>query len=77
MKILTKEKKVIDVVQVEDAMSYIKGGEITTDSQMPSIMVESGSDLDLLANYPPGTIAFTAGYANIWQKTSANEWVTV
>lgn len=38
------------------------------------IMVESESDLDSLTNVDVGSIAFTAGYGDVWQFGLDNEW---
>ena len=40
-------------------------------------MVTAETDLesDLLANYPAGTVAYTAGFADMWQKDASGEWV--
>lgn len=62
---------------------YIKNGKLvigrmnTEDSQ---VMVESESDLDALSasgECVPGTIAFTAGYNDMWQLSASGEWVDV
>ena len=69
-----KNGKVIDLVQIDENMSYVKDGEIITDKQMQSIMVESETDLTLLTAFAPGTIAFTAGYEEVWQKAADGTW---
>lgn len=67
----------VDVVQDEGSTDFVKNGRIYKDYPAKSVMVASESDLDLLASYAPGTVAYTAGYENMWQKSIADEWVQI
>ena len=42
-----------------------------------AVMVSSESDLSSMTQYPPGTIAFTAGFKRIWQLSIEGQWVDV
>ena len=56
-------------------IDYVKNGKIITDVPCNQVMVASKSEAEsTLADYPPGTIAFTAGYVNIWQKAADGTW---
>lgn len=60
---------------------YMKNGkaiEGSLNTEYSHIMVESESDLQTLTTSgecAPGTIAFTAGYKNMWQRSASGEWV--
>lgn len=41
-----------------------------------SIMVSSQSDLSSLI-CEPGTVAYTAGFGNMWQKAADGTWATI
>lgn len=41
------------------------------------VLVRSESDLDLLTDLEPGSLAYTVGYANMWQKGEDGNWVAV
>ena len=64
----------IDVVSTKNNLTYVKDGMIYSNISAPSILVESSSDLTLLTNYPPGSIAYTVGFANMWQKGTDGNW---
>lgn len=67
----------VDVVQDEGSTDFVKDGRIYKDYPAKTVMIASESDLSYLANYSPGTIAYTAGYENIWQKSVTDEWVSI
>lgn len=58
-------------------------GEVKTNENNESIQVRSADDLTALAAkfgtgiYVPGLIAYTAGYAAIWQLNASGEWVNI
>ena len=62
-------------------MDYTKNGQIASTinvhSGQSSVMVESESDLASLSAYSPGTIAFTAGFTNMWQLNASGEWIVI
>lgn len=66
-----------DVVNTTGNLDYIKNGKLFKNQPTPSVMVTAETDLDsdLLSGYPAGTIAYTAGFANMWQKDASGEWV--
>ncbi len=75
MKILTKENIVADIIQSEENMAYIRDGEVVSDVPIKSVMVADDTELPLLTNFAPGSIAFTAGFAEAWQKAVDGTWV--
>lgn len=66
-----------DVVNTRGNLDYVKDGEVFTNNPSQSVMVNTADDLDLLTNYNPGTIAYTAGFASMWQKSLDGTWVEV
>ena len=51
-------------------------GNITA-RQDVSIMVANTDERDKLTGIDPGTIAFTAGYENMWQLKTDGTWKTI
>ncbi len=41
------------------------------------VLVRSDADLELLTDLEPGSLAYTVGYANMWQKGEDGNWVAV
>lgn len=56
--------------------SYYKDGVIYTPVPKQSIMVASKSELDEL-ECEPTTVAYTAGYKNMWQLDASGTWQTI
>ena len=57
---------------------YTKNGEVEDFVNTQDVMVQSQDDLEDLADnadVPPGSIAYTAGFLNIWQLSASGEWV--
>ena len=67
----------IDAVSDVGCTDYIKDGKLHKNAPVRSVLIGSQSDLDLLASYEPGTIAYTVGYAQIWQKSTTDTWESV
>ena len=67
----------IDVVTTAGASDYIKDGEKHINVSGLSVMVESSSDLANLTGYPPTTIAYTAGFGNMWQLDADGTWQSI
>lgn len=76
--ILTREKpngtQLIDTVQSKGSTAYVKDGKLYKNAPINLVLVASSSDLPLLYEFEPGTIAYTAGFATMWQKSPAGEW---
>ena len=52
-----------------DNIDYVKDGKIHEDVPINQVMVADKAEAQSkLSDYPPGTIAFTAGYQQMWQK---------
>ena len=57
---------------------YVQDGTLHRGANTPSIMVTAQSDLaNLPDNYPPGTVAYTAGFKAMWQLNAAGEWISM
>ena len=68
----------VDLVNTAGNTDYIKDGTIYQNSPLQVVLIESESDLDNLTDlYEPGTIAYTAGFAGMWQLDSEGNWVEV
>ena len=58
--------------------SYIDGdGELVTYNSLSSVMIGDQNDLTLLSDYPPCTIAYTAGFKEMWQLDIDGTWVEI
>ncbi len=66
--------QLIDKVDTNGVTDYVQDGVVYKNSPMNIVLVSSQSDLSLLDEYEPGTIAYTAGFATMWQKSSAGTW---
>ena len=56
---------------------YVKDGELFYGVVQRAVMVEAETDLANLPDglYPPGSMAYTAGFKAMWQKASDGMWV--
>lgn len=67
------EQKVVQVGTTD----ILNNGELIRNSPAPAVMVENQSALTGLVDYPAGTIAYTAGFKAMWQKSAAGTWVSL
>lgn len=60
----------------EGTVDYVKDGTLYRHQESDAVMVESADDLEMdeLADYAPGTLAFTAGYQAVWQMAADGTW---
>jgi hypothetical protein len=65
-------RKVLDLGMIDVVDS---DGVLREDVPCKGVMVTAESDLANLPDYQPGTIAFVAGFASMWQKSAAGTWV--
>ena len=65
---------VVDLMNTIGDIDYVKGGEIYKHANCSCILVGSSADLTLLTGYEPGSVAFTAGFANLWQLDASGTW---
>lgn len=57
---------------------YVKDGIWHKGGNTPSVMVNNESELSILPkDYPPGTLAYTAGFKALWQLDSAGKWISI
>lgn len=64
-----------DVVNARANTDYVIGNNVFKNASMQMILVSGVQDISLLSGYEPGTIAYTAGLKNMWQKSPSGEWV--
>lgn len=64
-----------DVVNARGNTDYVSNGKVCKNASMQMVLVSGTQDLDLLSGYEPGTIAYTAGLKNMWQKSPSGQWV--
>lgn len=65
----------VDLVNTASNTDFLMGGKIYKNSTAHSVLVTAKSDLSsLTAKYEPGTIAYTAGFGNMWQLDAAGTW---
>lgn len=56
-------------------LDYVKDGTLHRGANAPSVMVTAEADLSQLPDvYPPGTIAYTAGFKAMWQLGADGTW---
>ena len=73
-----KEGSVVDAVQNVGMLDYIdENGDLHVDEKPAAVLIRTGNDLALVSDYPVGTIAYTAGFAKIWQKGANGTWTEV
>lgn len=70
------EPQILDLVHNKSLISYVKNDRIIRNVPIQTVLVSSDSDLELLQDYSPGTIAYTAGYQQMWQKSPNGTWST-
>lgn len=66
-----------DVVNTRGNLDYVKNEIIYRNNPSQCVMVNSEGDLSRLSSYSPGTIAYTAGFVSMWQKSLDGTWVEV
>ena len=68
--------KIIDTVQSD--VDYVDSdGDIHIHTKVAEIVVTSAYDLASLSGYGVGSIAYTAGFANMWQLSASGDWVAI
>ena len=68
--------QVIDTVQSD--VDYVdSSGDLHIHNKVAEVIVTAKTDLAGLSGYNVGTIAYTAGLANIWQLDASGEWVAI
>jgi hypothetical protein len=59
-------------------LDYVQDGALHRGANAPSVMVTAQADLAELPDvYPPGTIAYTAGFKAMWQLGADGVWVSM
>ncbi len=71
------ENPYMELALIPGTYDYYANGELTTNCQSRIVFVLSQSQLAMLPDYAPGTIAATFGLSEIWQKTPAGLWIEV
>lgn len=74
-----KERSGDSVVDVhQNDVDYVdSNGDIHIHVKNCEVMVTAKSDLASLSGYEPSTIAYTAGFKNIWQLGADGNWVAI
>lgn len=73
----------LDIVQqtklsIAGQVDYVKDGQLYVGANVPSVMVTDALILEELKPiYPPGTIAYTAGFKAMWQLDADGKWVVI
>ena len=71
-------RKTYDIGATIGSTDYVDAdGNIQRDKNQVSVLVRDETDLALLTDYAVGTIAYTAGFADIWQLGADGEWTEV
>lgn len=57
-------------------VDYVQDGVLHVSATTRSVCVASRADLaSLPKEYPPGSVAFTAGFKELWQLDATGAWV--
>lgn len=56
---------------------YVKDGKIYVNAPNDSVLVGSFSDLALLTDEEPGTLAHTEGFEHMWEKGITGNWAQI
>lgn len=77
--ILYPSGQAIDLVNAVGDNSYYDGETIVRHVNPSTVLVSSEADLSTeeMSDLAPSSIAYTAGFANIWQKAVNGTWVEV
>lgn len=66
----------VDVINTRGNNDYVLDGKLFKNHDMRTVLVSSASDLPLLNDYYGiGTIAYTAGFRQMWQLAPSGDWV--
>ena len=65
------------VVNAGGLTDYVKDGVLYTGAPLSLVMVDSESQLGDLEGYGPGTIAYTAGFEDMWQMDADGNWTEI
>jgi len=68
---------IFDAIQDLGNIDYVKSGQVYKNETCSGVLISAESELDLLDDYPVGTLAFTAGFTTMWQKDVSGSWVSV
>ena len=63
------------MVNARGNTDYVKDGDVYKNTSMQMVLVSGTQDFEALSNYDPGTIAYTAGFRSMWQKSPDGEWI--
>ena len=67
--------QLIDKIQSEGTTDYVLDGVVYHNAPINVVLVSSKSEAEsLLADTEPGTIAYTAGFNEMWQKAPDGSW---
>ena len=61
--------------RVDTDIDYVQGNNLVMGADARTVMVGSSADLAELADLTPGSIAYTAGFVDMWQKSASGAWV--
>lgn len=66
----------VDVVNTRGNNDIVVNGKISKNHDMRTVLISNPSDLDMIASYYGiGTIAYTAGFKQMWQLSPSGNWV--
>lgn len=61
----------------DNTLWCVEDGVLKRHSHITKVMVETENDFELLNDFPPGTVAFLAGYSRSWQKKADGTWAVI
>lgn len=63
--------------QAIDETDYVQDGKVYKKMPTSIVLVSSSSDLDLLTDYTPGSMAYTADLSSVWILGVDGVWTEV
>ena len=67
----------VDQTQDIGNIDYVKNNTIYKNNPCKAVLISNEQDLTKLSEYPPGTMAYTAGFRSLWQLSISREWISV
>ena len=64
-------------MRVDTDVDYVQNGTLVLGADARSVLIGSSADLTQLTDLTPGSIAYTAGFASMWQLGANGEWTEI
>lgn len=73
---MEKFQGIMSGTTIKGVYDYVDSdGALHLNNESRSVMVTAESDLNNLDGYLPGSVAYTTGFAKMWQLSAAGTWI--